>query len=300
MTEKRTRTRIFWAFAAIYLIWGSTYLAIRVAIETMPPFLMAGGRFLIAGTALYVFARLRGAARPQLRQWLPTAVLGATLLLCGNGGVVWAEQRVPSGPAALMIGATPLWFILLDWIRPGGQRPAGRAVAGVLIGFVGIAVLINPTSGAEMIDPVGAVVLVLAALSWAIGSLYGRSAALPASPLVGTGMEMLAGRGGVTPPLLGTLTGEWGRLSLEGISAASLWGLAYLIVFGAWVGFGAYTWLIRVAPISLVSTYAYVNPVVAVVLGFMIAGEPLTWRTASAAAIIVGSVALTTTARRGA
>jgi drug/metabolite transporter (DMT)-like permease len=282
---------------SVYIVWGSTYLAIRFAVETMPPFLMAATRFLVAGTVLFVFRRLRGDVAPSDREWRSAAVIGLLLLLGGNGGVVWAEQRVSSGHAALMIGATPLWMVLIDSFRPGGQRPGWLAVAGVLVGFAGAALLIGPgASSSDRIDPLGAGVLILATVSWAGGSLYSRKATLPLSPLLGTGMEMMMG--GLALLTLGTLTGEWSRLNLSAISSSSWWGLAYLIVFGSWVGFGSYTWLLRVAPTSLVSTYAYVNPIVAVLMGNWLAAEPLTPRTLTAAAVIVGSVALTTMANQ--
>jgi drug/metabolite transporter (DMT)-like permease len=282
---------------SVYIVWGSTYLAIRFAVQTMPPFLMAATRFLMAGAALFVFRRARGDAAPSDREWRSAAIIGLLLLLGGNGGVVWAEQRVNSGHAALVIGATPLWMVLIDWLRPGGRRPGGMAMMGVLVGFAGIVLLIGSgASSADQIDPVGAGALVLGTLCWAAGSLYSRKAALPASPLLGTSMEMVMGGLGLLA--LGTLTGEWRQLNLPAIAANSWWGLAYLVVFGSWVGFGSYTWLLRVAPTSLVSTYAYVNPIVAVLMGNWLAAEPLTPRTLIAAAVIVGSVALTTIANQ--
>jgi len=290
---------IWAAMISVYIVWGSTYLAIRFAVQTMPPFLMAAARFLLAGAVLYGLRRARGDAAPTRLEWRSAAIVGVLLLVGGNGGVVWAEQHVASSVAALLVGSSPLWMIMIDALRPGGQRPSWPSVAGVLVGFVGIALLIGPSElsgGADRIDPIGSAVLILAAFWWAIGSLYSRNAALPSSPLLGTGMEMLAGGAGLL--VLGALTGEFGRLNLAGISAPSLWGLAYLVVFGAWVGFGAYTWLLRVAPISFVSTHAYVNPVVAVGMGYLVAAESITPRTLVAAAIIVGSVALTKAANQ--
>jgi drug/metabolite transporter (DMT)-like permease len=281
--------------AAVYIVWGSTYLAIRFAVETMPPFLMAGVRFLIAGAAVYAFRRLRGDPAPARFEWRSAAIVGLLLLVGGNGSVVWAEQRVPSGIAALLVGSAPLWMVLIDSLRPGGRRPGGWAILGVLVGFVGIAVLVGPSQliGIEgNVDSLGAGALTLAALFWAAGSLYNRGARLPASPLLGTGMEMLAGGSGLL--LLGTLTGEWSRLDFAGIAPRSWWGLGYLIVFGSLVGFAAYVWLLRVAPTTLVSTYAYVNPLVAIFVGNWLASEPITLRVLIAAAIIVGSVAAIT------
>jgi drug/metabolite transporter (DMT)-like permease len=285
---------IWAAMISVYIAWGSTYLAIRFAVQTMPPFLMAGCRFLIAGLILYGLRRSRGDRAPSRTEWRSTIIVGLLLLVGGNGSVVWAEQRVVSGVAALLVGSSPLWMILIDALRPGEKRPGWLALVGVLIGFGGIALLIGPgefSSSGQKVDSLGALVLILAAFSWSLGSIYSRQATLPSSPLLGTGMEMIVG--GVGLVILGALTGEFGRLNLAAISARSLWGLAYLIVFGSWVGFGAYTWLLRVAPLSFVSTYAYVNPVVAVVMGYWLAAEPLTPLTLVATAVIVGSVALT-------
>jgi len=286
---------IWSAMISVYAVWGSTYLAIRLAVETMPPFLMAGVRFLIAGSALYLVRRGLGDARPSLIQWRSATVIGLFLLVGGNGGVVWAEQWVPSGIAALLVGTAPLWMILMDMLHPGGRGATRWAMLGVGIGFIGIVILIDPlqsVSAEETIDPVGAGVLVLASFFWSIGSLYSRNAPLPSSPLLGTGMEMFAGGLGLL--LLGILTGELGRLSLLSISRSSWLAWLYLLVFGSWIGFTAYTWLLRSAPTPLVSTYAYVNPVVAVLLGYFFASEPLTLDTVIAAVMVVGSVAFTT------
>jgi drug/metabolite transporter (DMT)-like permease len=292
------KLRIWAALGAVYLIWGSTYLAIRFAIETMPPFLMAGVRFLIAGAVLFAIRRLLGDRRPTLAEWRSTGIVGLFLLLGGNGCVVFAEQWVPSSLTALLIATTPLWIVLLDWLRPGGQRPGGRALLGVLVGFGGVTLLISPgtlaVGGGEAL--VGALVIVLGALLWAAGSLYARSAALPASPLLGTSMEMLVGGAGLL--ILGTALGQWTQVSPAAFSAKSAGALGYLIVFGAWIAYSAYAWLLRNAPMPLVATYAYVNPIVAIFLGNLLAGEPITPRTLLAAAIILGAIVLTTTASR--
>jgi drug/metabolite transporter (DMT)-like permease len=289
---------------AVYIVWGSTYLAIRFAIETMPPFLMAATRFLVAGAILYTFRRARGDTAPTRIEWRSAAIVGALLLVGGNGGVVWAEQFVESGIAALLVGSAPLWMVLLDALRPGGAQRARRSTnkrqsflttAGVVIGFLGIGLLVSPSSLTGMageVNPLGAGVLTLACFFWALGSLYNRGAKLPSSPLLGTGMEMLAGGAGLL--LLGTLTGEWGQLDLAGISTRSLLGLGYLVIFGSLVGFASYTWLLRVAPTALVSTYAYVNPLVAILLGNLLAQEPLTPRVLIATAIILSAVAVIT------
>ena len=292
------KVKIWLALMAVYIVWGSTYLAIRFAVETIPPFIMAGTRFLIPGAILYAWRRLSGDAPPSRVQWRSAAIVGFFLLLGGNGAVTWAEQRVASGITALIVGSAPLWMVLIDALRPGGQRPTWQTASGVLIGLVGIALLVGPSqfSGSQLeMDTPGVATLLLAALLWAIGSLYSRTAQLPASPLLGTGMEMLAGGAGLY--LVGTMTGEWGRLDLAAISPASLWGLAYLIACGSLVGFVAYTWLLRVAPTPLVATYAYVNPLIAIFMGNLLAKEALTPRLLVAALVIVSAVALINTGR---
>lgn len=288
--------RVVAAFVAIYLIWGSTYLGIRYAIETLPPFLMASARFLVAGAILYGWTRLRGAPRPALAHWLATAIIGALLLLGGNGAVVWAEQRVASGAAALLVATLPLWMVLLEWARPGGARPAGQVVAGLLVGFCGLTLLIGPGElGGGGIDPVGASALLFGSLAWAAGSIYARGATLPSSALQATAMEMLAG--GAFLLFAGLVAGEGATLNLGAVSGRSLLALLYLILFGSLIGFTAYIWLLGVASPARVSTYAYVNPVVAVLLGWAFADEPLTPRMLLAAAVIVGSVAVITLTR---
>lgn len=301
MTELVERTlgvrwKLVVAFTAVYLVWGSTYLAIRVAIETLPPFLMAGVRFLIAGSVLYGWARLHGAPRPSFAQWRSAILIGGLLFVGGNGGVVWAERTVPSGIAALLVASEPLWIVLLDWLPPRPARPGGRVLLGVGLGFTGVALLIAPwQAGGTAVDPVGAVVIVLAAASWAAGSLHSRRAELPASPLASTGSLMLAG--GALLTLVGLATGEPARFDPAAVSAGSLAALAYLVVFGSLVAFTAYAWLVRNAPAPQVATYAYVNPMIAVVLGWLVASEPIGPRTLVAAAVIVGAVALLTRMR---
>ncbi|MFN4218749.1 MAG: drug/metabolite exporter YedA [Candidatus Bipolaricaulia bacterium] len=289
----KTRWSVLAALAAIYLIWGSTYLAIRWAVETIPPFLMAGTRFFIAGALLYIWMRLRGTPKPKLSHWVGATIVGGCLLLGGNGGVVWVEKGgFPSGLTALMIATVPLWMALLQWLR--GVRMGGGVAVGLLLGFAGIVLLIGPgelTIGSR-VDPVGATVLIGASLSWAVGSLYSRRARLPESALLATAMEMLAG--GVLLMLTGLAVGEQRAIRLEAISAHSLLSYLYLILFGSLVGFTAYIWLLRVTTPVLVSTYAYVNPVVAVLLGAMLAGEELTPRTLLAAVVIIAGVALIT------
>ena len=297
-SEYRASALAIWsALLAVYLIWGSTYLAIRYAVETAPPFLMAGVRFIISGGFLYGLRRLLADPAPKSAEWRSAAIVGILLLLGGNGGVVWAEQFLPSGLAALLVATVPLWMVFLDALRPGGHRPSFMAATGIIIGFIGVVLLIRSmaTSNTAM-NSFGVVALLFAALSWATGSLYGRTAHLPASQLLGTGMEMLAG--GVALLLVSLAVGEWGRFDPGLVSQRSALAVAYLTVVGS-SAFVAYVWLLRVAPTPLVATYAYVNPLVAVLLGYFLAQEPLTLRILLAATLIIGSVAVVSMRRRG-
>jgi drug/metabolite transporter (DMT)-like permease len=282
--------RIAAAFLAVYLIWGSTYLAIRFAIETLPPLLMAGARYLIAGAIVFAWGLYRDGERPSPRNWRDTFLLGGLFFLGGNGAVVWAEQRVASGVASLLVATMPLWVVLLDWLRPRGNKPRPIVVAGVALGFLGLLVLVPPTGANSAIDPLGAFVLVVGALSWATGSLYARDADLPKSLLLASGMEMLGG--GAQLALAGALMGELGAMHLATVSLRSLLALCYLTVVGSIVAFNAFTYLLERVPASRLSTYAYVNPVVAVILGWLLASEPLTARTLAGAAVIVAAVAM--------
>lgn len=297
-TSSPSLLRVALALAAVYVIWGSTYLAIAIAIETLPPFWMAGARFVIAGGLLYGWSLRRGAPHPTPAQWRSAALIGGLLLLGGNGGVVWAEQRVSSGIAALLVSMVPLWMVLFRWLQPGGERPNGRVWAGVALGFVGLALLVRPWEAAGIgssLDLLGVGALVLACVSWAWGSIYSRRVPLPESPLMATGAEMLCGGGLLL--LVGAFLGEPAQIDPAAVSGRSLLALLYLITFGALVGFTAYVWLLRVANPVLVSTYAYVNPIVAVFLGWLILSEPVTGQTIGAAAVIVAGVALITTSQ---
>jgi drug/metabolite transporter (DMT)-like permease len=303
--------RIWLAMIVVYITWGSTYLAIRFAVETMPPYLMAGARFLISGLILYIWRRLAGDPAPTRLQWRSSAIVAIFLLIGGNGSVTWAEQRVASGIAALVVGSAPLWMVLIDALVPlsslrgGSQGTSFRqgmagwlTYVGLVLGFLGIVLLIGPfeiLGNAQNLDPLGTGVLMLAAASWATGSLYSRGARLPASPLLGSGMEMLVGGAGML--LIGSLIGEWNGLQWAAIRPASLWGLVYLIICGSLMGYVAYTWLLRNAPTPLVSTYAYVNPLIAIFVGNWIAREPLTPRILLASGVIIGAVALINLAR---
>jgi drug/metabolite transporter (DMT)-like permease len=291
------RARLIVAFAAVYLVWGSTYLAIRYAVATLPPLLMAGARFVIAGAILLLWARLRGNGRPSKVDWMTGLVSGALLLLGGNGAVVWAEQRVPSGIAALLVAVVPLWMVLLDWLRPGGRRPALLVFAGLGLGLVGLGLLVGPDAlhGSSDISLVGAGVLMVGALSWAIGSLYIKRAPRPSSANNGSGTQMVAG--GVCLLLAGAIGGEIQQLDVAHVSRASWLGFLYLLTFGSLVGFTAYLYLLAHTTAAKAATYAYVNPVVAVFLGWLVAHEPVSSRTVIAAAVILAGVAIITLAR---
>src|SRR6185295_7340032 len=277
--------------AALYVIWGSTYLAIRFSIETIPPFTMAGVRFLIAGALLFLLARLRGEPAPDRRNWGAAAVVGTLLLVGGNGGVVWAEQRIDSGLAALLVTTMPFWLVLITWLMPQGKAPTARTLVGIAIGFSGVCLLVAPgSSGALHVDPLGALVVGLSAVSWATGSVLSRRLPLPNSPVLSTALQMLS----VGAVLLqqNVAFGEPAHFHPANVSLRSLLALAYLIVFGALVAYTAFVWLIRNAPPAIASTYAYVNPLVAVFLGWAIAGEPLSPRILFAALVIVTGVVI--------
>ena len=285
------------AFAAVYVVWGSTYLAIRYAVQTMPPLLMAGARFLVSGAMLYAWARLRGAPRPTAVEWRVAALTGVLMLCLGNGSVGWAEQRIPSALAALIVAVVPLWMVVFDWVMPGGERPTFAVIAGVIVGLAGLVVLVGPerVDTAGPVDVIGALVLVAASMAWAFGSVYNRRGARPESATMSTGLQMLGGS--VALVASGLALGEGHRTSLSQISAASWAGWVYLVTFGSLLGFTAYIYLLKEVSPAKASTYAYVNPVVALVLGWAIAGEAITARTLVAAAIILGGVALITLAK---
>jgi drug/metabolite transporter (DMT)-like permease len=278
------------AFACIYLIWGSTYLAIRLAVDTLPPFLMAGVRFLLAGAFLYALGARHGLPRPTRRQWRNALIAGVPLFVIGNGGVTWAEQTVPSGLAALIVATLPAWLLLLDWAGGGRRGPGLVEVTGIGLGLGGVAVLAAP-SGAGGVPVVGTIVLTAAAVAWAAGSLFSRSADLPASAVRTAGMQMLAG--GACMLALGPVLGEGGRTALAAVSWESILAFAYLVA-AAVVALPAYQWLLTVSSPALVGTYAFVNPVVAVLLGWAVLGEGLSGRTGVAVVLVVAGVALLT------
>jgi len=290
------------AFAAIYIFWGSTYLAIKYAIETLPPFLMAGSRFFIAGSILFVWAWLsKDYETPKWEHWRTSIIVGTLLLLGGNGCVVFAEHYIPSSLAALLVATEPFWIVILSWLWLKGGRPNRKVVLGLLIGFAGVWMLVSGRA-AGTFEATGwsqwiAIVAVLfGGLSWAAGSIYGLRGSVPKSSILTSGMQMLSGS--VSLLLVGTIRGEWSTFDPSAVSSNSLFGLGYLIVFGSLVSFTAYSWLLKNARPSMVATYAYVNPVIAVILGWLIAGEAMTAQMLFGAGIVVGSVVLITSQNR--
>ena len=283
------------ALLVVYLVWGSTYLGIAVVIETMPPLLTAGVRYAVAGvimlTGFVALARLRPGSwqleRPTAAQWRSAVVIGLLLLLGGNGGVVLGELYIPSGMAAVLVAMEPMWLAAIEAVLTR-RRPSALVIGGIIAGIVGVAVLLIPVEGLDRFDPLGVALVICAGLTWAAGSIYVRHAALPRSGVLGTGMEMLAG--GAALLVAGVLLGEVGRTYVSSFSAESIAALAYLVVFGSIVAFTAYTWLLANVSVSVVATYAYVNPIVAVALGALILSEPITPRTIVAALIIIGAV----------
>lgn len=281
---------IWSALSAVYLIWGSTYLAIRFTVETTPPFLSAAARFIISGAFLYLWRRAAGDPTPTPIEWRNAAVIGIFLLVGGNGGVVWAAQFIPSSLSALLVATVPLWMILINALRPGGDKPSLGAMSGILIGFCGAVLLIGwTTNSATSANLYGAIAVLAASFFWAIGSIYGKAADLPASSLITTGVEMLSG--GIVQIVVAFLLGEFDTFNINAISSRSALAWTYLTAIGP-VAFVAYAWLLRVAPIPLVATYSYVNPLVAILLGYFLGKEIITPRILLAAGLIIGSVVL--------
>jgi drug/metabolite transporter (DMT)-like permease len=290
--QRAPATGLILAFAAVYLIWGTTYLGIRFAVESIPPLLMMGTRFVVAGAILYGIQRLRGAPSPSWANWKAAGLIGGLMFLGGAGALAWSEQWLPSGLAALLVAVVPMWIVLVDWLRPGGVRPGGQVLLGVAIGFVGVAILVGPIdlSGSNRMYTLGAIAIMFGSLSWAIGTVFSRRVNLAASPLMSSAQKLLAG--GALLLAVGTLAGEWGRFDVAAISMRSGLAWAYLVTFGSLIAFASYVWLLHATTPTRVASYAYVNPVVAVFVGWSLAGEPLGPRTLLAAAIIITAVAL--------
>jgi drug/metabolite transporter (DMT)-like permease len=288
-----SRLRLLGAFAALYVLWGSNFLAIRYAAEAMPPFLMMAVRCLMAGAILFAWARVRSGEGPATGHWRSAAAVGTLLFLGCHGLLAWAEQRIPSGVAALVLATTPVWLTLLDW-GAGGPRPTGRAVAGLALGLAGLVFLVGPSTGGATL--LALLVLVLSAFAWAAGSILSRRLRLPSNLVLSSGMQLLAG--GVALSLVGLALGEAGRVDRGMLTVRALGGFAYMVLVSSLVGFTAYTWLLRVAPPTQVGTYAFVNPVVALMVGWAVGGERVSAATLVASAVIVAGVALIVTGGR--
>lgn len=302
MTRNPPRYRLFAAFAAVYLIWGSSYLAIVWTLESLPPFVLGAARFLTAGAILYALAAARGGAGFSRRQLLNASVVGALLPFAGNGSLIWSQQRIPSGIAALIVATVPLWMVVIQ-TAVERVRPNMQIWTGVGLGIAGLAILVSVSAGMSgAVHVPSALILCAGAVAWAAGSIYSRSADLPASGLASAALTMLAA--GVFFAVVALAVGELRGVGSDGLSLKSMLGLAYLAIFGSVIAYSAYIWLLQVAAPARVATYAYVNPVIAVFLGWAFAGEPVTVRTMLAAGIILSAVVLITTAeqpaRRGA
>jgi drug/metabolite transporter (DMT)-like permease len=296
--QQPTRLAISLAFAALYLIWGSTYLGIRLAIDSIPPFLMAGSRYLTAGLILYLIARARGATRPPAVTWRSSLIVGGFLLLGGNGGVTVSEKYIDTGLAAVIVATVPIYIVLLSWASGSAPRPSVPVLIGLAGGFLGVGILMAPLlnfSTNETRHPgIGMLILLVASLLWSIGSLYSRGAKNADSPFLAAGQQMICG--GLLLLLAGFITRE--QFHPDSVTAYSVWAWVYLVLIGAIIGFSAYIYLLRHCDPAKVATYAYVNPLVAVILGALVAGEHLTSRTIAAAALIIGSVALVITTQQ--
>jgi drug/metabolite transporter (DMT)-like permease len=298
MSEPRVTTvKLVLAFAAVYFIWGSTYLAMRYAIQTLPGFLMAATRFILAGSILFAWAWWHGARPYGPRSWRYAFTAGFLLLLLGNGTVVVAVHWVPSGVTALLLSTTALWVAILEWILPGGRHPGGRVTTGILMGFLGVVMLIGVGDfRSGTLDLLGVGTLALSSIAWAYGTIYSRNVQIAKSPLMTSAMQMLFG--GVLLFMAGILNGDLSRLTLDTVSLKSVLAFVYLTFFGSIVAFTAYGWLVKATSPSRAITSSYVNPVVAILLGWALASEPLTYRMMLAMLTILLSVAVTTTAKR--
>jgi drug/metabolite transporter (DMT)-like permease len=284
------------AFAAVYVIWGSTYLGIRIAIETFPPLVMVGIRHLMVGCLLYPVMRWKTGLKPTGAQWRAAAVTGLLLLFLSNGGLTWAEQVVPTGVASILVATVSLWLVLLDWLRPGGTRPAAKVVAGLVLGFAGLALLVGPAhlGGSGRVNLTGAAILVGASLCWAFGSLYSKHNAMPSAPLLGVAMQSISG--GLALCIAALLSGEYRAFHFGAVSLRSWLALGYLIFIGSGVGYSAYIYILQKSTAARVATYAFVNPVVALFLGWLVLSESITLRTILSAAVILTAVFLVITA----
>lgn len=294
---RRNSTRILLAFGAVYFIWGSTYLFIKYAIETIPPFMLGATRFLVAGAVLYGIALWRGAVRPSAGDWRSAAVTGVLMLGIGNAAVVWSELTVPSGVVALIVSTVPIWIVLVDWLRPRGTRPRAPVVVGLALGIAGMVILVGPKAivGEGHVNEVGALVLLVGSITWAIGTIMSKRSKRSASPLVYSALQMIAAAAAMA--IASVVAGEPGRFEVAAVSWRSGLSWIYLVFAGSVIGYTAYIYLLGQVSAAKAATYAYVNPVIAVLLGWAFASEPIGSRTLIAAAVILAGVATITTAQ---
>jgi len=297
MIDDGIDTKIVLAFSAIYLIWGTTYLGIRFAVETIPPMLMAGARFVLAGGVLYIISRRRETEKLTARHWLSAGIVGAFLILIAHGGVVIASKTVPSSLVALFVSTVPIWMVLFDWIRRRSAAPGWKVVLGIVLGFAGMALLIGPgkiveEAGGEVL---GIVLAILSPVFWSIGSLYSRTAELPSSSLLATSMQMLCG--GLMSLAAAFLLGEFSGFEVSDVSLRSALAFLYLVIFGSFIAFSSYIWLLKNTTAAKASTYTYVNAVIALFIGWLFGKEYLSHRALFASAIIIISVIIIVSSR---
>ncbi len=294
-SQKPSRISIILAFAAVYIIWGSTYLGIKYAIQTIPPLLMSGVRYFIAGLIVYLIAISTGAPAPKKIHWRNTFIIGALLVLMGNGGVALAESLIPSGIASLIVCSVPMWFALFGWLFFNKGKPRALTIAGIILGFIGIIILVGPKNIFHIgqgINLSGVMIIITGSMGWSIGSLYVSKAKLPENHLTTIGMQMLCG--GFLLTVAGLVKGEYQQVHYESISSHSILAMIYLITFGSIIAFSAYSWLLRVVSPALVSTYAYVNPVIAIFLGWLFLHETIDKYTVIGSVFIVFALILIT------
>lgn len=285
------------AFGAIYFIWGSSFVVARIANQTLPPLLMMGTRILLGGLIVYALALRQGVKPPNRRQWLVATVIGILLFLSTNGIVSWSVVHLPSGIVALMMSAIPMWMVVLGWLFADGKRPTLLVIFALALGFGGIAMLFRPEEYAvdSPLAPVAFALLLLSPVTWVVGSLISRRASMPKSPFMSTGMTLTTG--GAALVLLSILVGDAAQFDVSTLTWQAVFAWAYLSIAGSVIGFSAYVWLLRVQPPSRVATYAYVNPIVALTLGALLAGEQITLRIVIAAATIITAVAIVTSSQ---
>ena len=293
---KRNRMRIVLAFAAVYVLWGSTYLFIKYAIETIPPFALGFIRFAVSGGLLYGLARWRGAGKPTMHELKMAAITGVLMLGFGNGAVMWAEKTIPSGVVALIVSSVPIWVVIIDWLRPGGVRPRTAMFLGLVLGLAGILILVGPRAiiGEGNVDEIGALIMLAGSIAWAVGSLMTRGNK-PGSPIVFAALQMLAASAAMG--IMGLVTGDLFAFSPANLTAKSVFSFFYLVIAGSIIGYTAYVYLLGMVSAAKAATYAYVNPVIAVLLGWAFASEPLGVRTVIAAGVVLAGVAIITTAQ---